>query len=356
MKIFIDVDNTIIEHYGFYTPETESRVHKGLGNFPKENELAIKYMYDASVCHDPLVLKKLLELDNVYILTKYYSIEYESEKQKRVANLFNLTQEELLNSCDSNGIPKYIAVGPKDTKVGLVKKLMNVDSMENYILIDDYSQNIIDWELEHGIGIKYYNEYNSPQHPTNGITISNFKIFEFYMGHNLLKNIFLVGQNKYKASYIASMLTKEFVDVQRLDLLSFLLEDVTGKLRVDSLDENHKYNYFQFLVEYYNFMDHLDSNYWQKKVFKQINNNKLSIVISNFEPMLKNVFKVEKKVLDSTISMNVLSSTGKTPANVYDVYLTVNDKYLNNQVGDDFQKVCHSLNKLLGHKNFKITN
>ena len=61
MKLFIDVDNTIIEHYGFYSITTESRVHKSIGKFPMQNMEAIKYMYKTSVCRDPERIKKLFD-------------------------------------------------------------------------------------------------------------------------------------------------------------------------------------------------------------------------------------------------------------------------------------------------------
>ena len=41
MKYFIDVDNTILEHSGFYSIETEGRIHSSIGKFPSENENAI---------------------------------------------------------------------------------------------------------------------------------------------------------------------------------------------------------------------------------------------------------------------------------------------------------------------------
>lgn len=42
MKIFIDVDNTVLEHTSSYNARTESRVHKTMGQNPTFNEDAIK--------------------------------------------------------------------------------------------------------------------------------------------------------------------------------------------------------------------------------------------------------------------------------------------------------------------------
>ena len=146
MKIFIDVDNTIIEHYGFYSYETESRVHKSIGKFPVDNIESIKYMYKTSVCHDPETIKELFKNEDVHILTKYPDMTYEIEKQKRIASLFDMTVDELTNATNKNGEPKYIKVKQSDSKVETVLEKLNIKSIEGSILVDDYSLNIIEWE------------------------------------------------------------------------------------------------------------------------------------------------------------------------------------------------------------------
>ncbi|MGL4382636.1 MAG: hypothetical protein ACRCTA_02855, partial [Bacilli bacterium] len=100
MKLFIDVDNTILEHSNFYSIETESRVHSTIGSYPQENSIGIETMYETAICRNPDIVRALFALDNVYILTKYQTIEYELHKQKKVAQLLNISVKQLQEAVD----------------------------------------------------------------------------------------------------------------------------------------------------------------------------------------------------------------------------------------------------------------
>lgn len=347
MKIFIDVDNTIIEHYGFYSYETESRVHKSIGKFPMDNLESIKYMYKTSVCHDPETIKELFKNDDVHILTKYPDIAYEIEKQKRIASLFDMTVEELTTCTNSNGEPKYIKVMQKDSKVEVVKEVLNLDNIDGCILVDDYSQNIIEWENAGGIGIKYYNEYNSPKHPVNGISISSFKFFKPYLTKDNVENIIIVGSNQYKVKLIEENFLSEKEHIAKINFMKVILKNLTNKLGILKFEENHKYSYMQFIINYYEFMDHIDPKYWSYELNQYVDQDKVSLISSNFEPNFGNIFQNTGLLNRELISIHILSSDIPKPVNTYDIYLTINEKRMINNMNNAFLRITNILKSVL---------
>lgn len=350
MKIFIDVDNTIIEHYGFYSYETESRIHRSIGRHPLDNVHAIKTMYETSICNDPEVFRKLMENDNVYILTKFPHEEYEYHKQVRIAEILGITREELLNMKDQEENPKYICVRQEDSKVNEVKEIFQIDSIKDFILIDDYSENLIEWEYSGGIAIKYYNEYNSPSHPTNGLSISNFKIFEYLLEDKDISCILLTGTNKYKLNLVEELLTNHIENKMKIDNISLIKNDLESHLKVDNFPENHKYRYLNFLREYYDFRNHVDKCYWNKKLTSVIDPTKFVTISTLFELPETTVNELSKSLDINILQMNILSMNNKVkPENVYDVYLTISDSHYVESGEDLVNRVCAILNKLIRH-------
>jgi hypothetical protein len=347
MKIFIDVDNTIIEHYGFYSYETESRVHKSIGKFPEDNIESIKYMYKTSVCHDPDTIKELFKYEDVHILTKYPDLVYEVEKQKRIARLFNMSVEELTESTNKKGEPKYIKVLQNDSKVQVVKDVLNLENIDGCILVDDYSQNIIEWENEGGIGIKYFNEYNSPKHPINGISISSFKFFKPYLSKNNIENIIIVGSNQYKVKLIEENFLSDKEHVTKINFMKVILKNLTNKLGILKFDENHKYSYMQFIINYYEFMDNIDPKYWSYELNQYINVDNVSLISSNFEPNFNNIFQNTGLLKRELISIHILSSDIPKPKNTYDIYLTINEKRMVNNMESAFLRITNILKSIL---------
>ncbi len=348
MKIFIDVDNTIIEHSGFYSYETEGRIHRSIGKYPYDNQKAIKSMYETSICHDPELFRRLMKNDNVYILTKYPHPEYDYYKQLRISEILGISQQELLDMTDEAGKPKYICVPEHDSKVRMVKEIFEITEIGQCILIDDYSQNLIEWEENGGISIKYYNEYNSPYHPTNGLAISNFKIFEYYLKHAEINTVYLVGTNRYKMSIIEDYLTGHVGEKQLIDQVKIIKDDLESHLKIANFPENHKYSYFNFLLEYYNFRNHLDSTYWIKQIEAKINFNKFTTISSLFELPKGEIEQLEKRIDHNILRVNVLSMDKKNkPQNSYDIYMTVSDKYYVDHVEDLFERVATTLNTLI---------
>ncbi len=350
MKIFIDVDNTIIEHSGFYSYETESRVHRSIGKYPEYNRAAISTMYQTSVCHDPEIFRCLMDHDDVYILTKYPHPEYEYHKQTRVAEILGITREQLLELKDSEGHPKYICVEQDGSKVEDVKKIFNVETITNYILIDDYSENLIEWEHFGGIAIKYYNEYNSPNHPTNGLSISNFRIFEYFLEDKEISCLLINGTNRYKLNMVDQLLTENIKNKHKIDNIKLIKENLESHLKVDHFPENHKYSYLDFLLEYYNFRNHIDDKYWVRHLEKEIQLDKFTSINTLFELPPNAVSDISNDLNINVLQVAVLSmNKTKRPLNNYDVYLTISDSYYVESANDLIIRVCEVLSNLIRH-------
>lgn len=350
MKFFIDVDNTIIEHSGFYSYETESRIHRSIGKYPEDNRAAISAMYQTSVCHDPEMFRRLMQSDEVYILTKYPHQEYELHKQIRVAEILGISSEELLDLKDSAGNPKYICVKQEGSKVADVKKIFGVDNINDYILIDDYSENLIEWEQFGGIAIKYYNEYNSPNHPTNGLSISNFRIFEYFLDEKIISSILLNGTNRHKLNLVDDLLTKNLKEKNKIDNIKLIKEDLEHHLKIEHFPENHKYSYLDFLLEYYNFRNHLDKYYWINKIKEKMNPDKFTTINTLFELPSTSVDDLSKELNINILKVAVLSmDKTKRPKNMYDVYMTISDSYYVESANDSSIRVSNILSNLIRH-------
>lgn len=350
MKIFIDVDNTMIEHSSFYTTKTESRIHASIGSYPIDNKEAIKAMYKTSVCRDPEVLRALFVQENVYILTKYQELEYEKYKRKRVAGLLKITETQLKQMTDKNGIPKYISLQNKESKVDIVKKYFQVDNLKDLVLVDDYSQNIIEWENANGIGIKYYNEYNSPNHPLNGISISNFKLFEFYINKKELTNLILVSKNRYKMNLFQQSLFQNDQKVIMVDALKIVFEDLKNKLQVALKNESHHHHYVEFVIDYYNFMDHINPSYWCDMFTQYVKDKKQLFLLTEFEPNFNNLLNNDVINNDNTLKVNTISAKYNHPDHIYDVYLTVNDQKTLRDINNIYEELTNNLAALINKK------
>lgn len=342
MRIFLDIDNTIIEHSGFYTISTENRIHKSIGRFPNENETAITSMYDSSVCSDPVAVKNLFFSEGVYILTKYPHIDFEKHKKKRIAGILGISVEELTNLKDENGVAKYIALNMEDNKSDTIKEMFKIKDISDCILVDDYSANIIEWEQAGGIGFKYYNEYNNSRHPMNGITISNFKLLHNLVNQNKKTRLFLVGNNKYKLKLLEQQFECSQCDVQIIQIINYIIKDLQEKIGFEDFSDNHKYSYIDFIVDYYNFVDRADSAYWTKAVRKDVNNSKSTIFSSVFEPNFTSIFKHTELHTDELLTINLLSATNETKQ-IFDIYLTIDERLIIEDIEDEFKNIVDKL-------------
>lgn len=340
MKIFLDVDNTILEHSGFYSIETESRVHSSIGKYPLDNATAIKTMYESSICRNPDIVRNLIKLDFVYFLTKYPTIEYESFKQERVASILGITRDQLLNLKDNQGRKKYIFLKGEDSKVNVVKKIFNLECLKGCYLVDDYSANLIEWENANGIAIKYYNEYNSPNHPTSGFSISNFKVFDFFLESHELKNVLINSKNKYQLDLVTNSLESHIM-IQSIDILYKVYEDLKLKLKLDSLTVNQKYDINNFLIEYFNFQDNINPNYWHD-IFKDIidQNNNFKVIQACFDVDIKKLNIIEQ---DHSLTIKILSENNKEKGVIYDLYLTLDDGAFVKEIKYNFDNLINQL-------------
>ena len=338
MKFFLDVDNTILEHSGFYSIETESRIHSSIGKFPSENENAIKIMYESAICRNPDIVKELFKLENVYILTKYPAIEYEVHKQRRIAEILGISHDDLINMKDKNGINKYLFIDNDHSKVQTVKELFKFDTLENCVLLDDYSANLIEWENNGGIAIKYYNEYNNPYHPIKGLSVSNFKIFYPMLHGCPISDLLVSCEDSYLLNLFVKLL-HEKTAADNIDIIQIIYDDLIKKLDIEKMDINSKYNIRNFLLEYYALMNSLKPNYWSDILKEKMNDEtKASLVCASFDTDLKKlkIFKDE-----NNLAIKIMERKDGKTTNIYDVYLTLDENaFLDN--------IDLTLNRLFG--------
>lgn len=343
MKIFIDVDNTILEHSGFYSSKTEGRIHSSIGKYPLENKKAIETMYESSVCRDPYIIRELLKLDNVYILTKYSVLEYEEHKRNRLAEILQISVEELMNLKDKNNYNKYICLNLEKSKVDCVKEIFDIDEINNYILVDDYSHNIIEWENAGGVGIKYYNEFNNPNHPTSGLSISSFKFFEYFLKGSNVSNLLLSSDNKYQIELFINSF-KKTKDVLKINILYEVYNEIVEKLSINKFENNNKYDYFNFIIEYYYFRHNIDNTYWRNYFKKLINLDIFNVIIADFDIDFKmyNIFEDKESV-----SMKIIDSNKFISNNTYDIYVTLEENVFITDTYMSYDKIISTLSKFL---------
>lgn len=349
MKLFLDVDNTILEHSGFYSIETESRVHSTIGKYPIDNAKAIQTMYESSICRNPDIVRSLLQLDNVYILTKYPTIEYEIHKQKRVAEILGLSRKQLLNLTDRYGNKKYIYLKYDESKVSVVKDVFNLENLSNCYLVDDFSYNLIEWENNNGISIKYYNEYNSYTHPTSGLSISNFRIFDFFLNNYHLEDLMIMSSNKYKLNMFTKALEK-YVSIHKIDLLEEVYNDLKDKLGHVNIKTNNKYNINNFLIEYYHFQENINESYWFNNLESKINRNYgFNIIQSCFDIDLNKLHLFHNT---NNLTLKITNGTKKESSNIYDIYLTLDESSFVDDIDKAFAVIIDNLLSIIIKERF----
>lgn len=343
MKLFIDVDNTILEHSGFYSIETESRIHSSIGKFPKENEDAIEIMYRSAICRNPDIIKELLKMDNVYILTKYPAIEYERHKQKRVASILGMSHDELMALEDNHGNKKYIFLDVNASKVEVVKDIFKIDNLKECVLIDDYSYNLIEWENNGGIGIKYYNEYNSASHPLQGISISNFKLFDHYIKQSGVNSLVIACNDSYKLNQFSNIVAENKL-ATKVDILYEVHNDLMKKLGIEKVNINSKYNLRNFMIEYYNFQKNIDNNYWSNiiETCLEKEKNELSIICASFDTDMKNLKVFEK---NETLAIKILEPDNNKTTNIFDIYITLDKNTFLSDLRVSFETLTKTLSR-----------
>ncbi len=312
MKIFIDVDNTILEHTTFYNSKTEGRLHKIFGIDPVSNETAIMRMYESSVCSDIESLKKIFKLDNVYILTKTANEIYEKYKRVRLAKLFNITVEELLDLKDSRGLPKYITVDLEVKKSTHLMNLFNIDSIHDCILIDDYSRNIIEWEDDGGIGIKFNNQYNTVFHPKGGLVISNFKLFTYLINGGRLNNMIV----EPRISHYLKLCSAGYNVINYLDFTKhFVLE----RFEVNkNITENTRNDFSQFLNSCYSFIQEHNFKLLEDYMLENKSDEEFNLIINPFD--YSSAFS---KICKDGNVLTVAYSKNKDESRFRDVYISV---------------------------------
>lgn len=312
MKIFIDVDNTVLEHTSSYNIKTESRVHKTMGQNPIYNEYAIENMYKTAVVTDPSNFRELFARDNTYILTKSSNDTYERYKQIKIAQVLGTTVEELLAMTDSSGKPKYMFVNFFEDKSSFIKNMFDIQTLKNCILIDDYSENLANWERDGGIGIKFYNEYNSPIHPMGGLVISNFKIFTANLTPD--PNTFIFVDNLVANELLSSHMSK----INVISLIDLIYDEIikTFNLEFNQFDA-YKSKHSKFMREYYIFLESFNFYKISEFIREKAVNDKVNVLDIPF-PYDKSIYKSELNIKNNlVIEYNAVKEQKERVADIY---------------------------------------
>lgn len=359
MKIFIDVDNTILEHSNFYSKSTENRTHTLISKNIEVNKEAVINMYKTAITSSADTIRNLWEQDNVYILTKYPNLEFDVIKQKRLAEILNITHDELITATDNKGISKYLNVKLEDNKMDYIKRVFQTDNVSNFILIDDYSTNILQWEAQGGIGIKFFNEYNSPNHPSVGIAIRDFKILQMLIDNKAFKKIFIQYDNPLMTDIlIHSLITNKNLkqplhfnsDNNIIDLADLVHKDSYKQMGLEEIKTPIKYNYLNFIHEYYNLREEINSKYWIEKLSPFYSNDEFMIFKSPIDIDVDYLFSQPLASSSDFLSIKILTENNSTHRN-YDLFITLNEEknYIDSHIYKE--KINTLFNLFLAHSN-----
>lgn len=346
MKLFIDVDNTILEHSHFYSKSTEGRTHKAIADNIEFNKEAIKFMYDSSIVPYPKSIKNLWSENDVYILTKYPSLEFDKFKQKKLSDVLGITVEDLNLATDNEGNKKYINVPMKDSKVEHIKKTFAVQDVSGYVLIDDYSENIVEWEEQGGIGIKFYNEYNSPLHPNIGLAVSDFKIFDMFFAKKKAKKIFLKYQKSFSLEHEVNELFDSKDIKEKIDIDYEIFKECLNNLNIDQSIIKKDYDYLNLIKEYCLLIDAAYPDYWHIFWNKFLKNNDGILFKSSYSIKVKEILEEQK---DNTEYLSAIIIENKENSKThYDLYISIEHDKHYIEGHNQFEKLKKILSQVLG--------
>lgn len=336
MKIFIDVDNTVLEHSNFYEVKTENRIHKTLGRNPIANETPIKMMYEGAIINDPNNFIELFNKGNVYILTKGSNDTYEKYKEERLASVLDISRKELVEMKDSNGLPKYMFVDINDDKARFIKEKFNLDSLKDCVLVDDYSENLITWEQNGGIGIKFFNEYNSPLHPSGGLVISNFKIFN--------QTYKLPNSIMFSDGHVSTELAND-PNINHIHLTKIVENLIMEQFDIEKEKfDTQKIKHTHFVQEFYKFIEQFNPSKLLEQVESQFDKSKLNIIESPFQ-MNDKMYEEKLDACQATrVEFNSKSSLKRSTA---DIYVTIPSERIYEYKKDIIEKKLNLMTRIM---------
>lgn len=99
------------------------------------------------------IINKVIDLDNIYIVSASPNEQADQDKAKWL--------DKYLPSIPKANIT-FTRLGQDKASIFMNKyHLENEKDLSNYILIDDYTKNLIEWQKKGGKVVKYINEYNN---------------------------------------------------------------------------------------------------------------------------------------------------------------------------------------------------
>lgn len=157
IKIVLDMDDTIA-HFD-KMPNALERFKTEKGFFTKLQPSKMLTFVKGLIAND------IIKIENVYIVSASPNVNADNDKMAWLEKHFKeLRKENIL----------FSRLG--ENKSQLFKNKYNVNDLSNYYLIDDYTQNLIQWANNGGKVLKYINEYNNTKQNYKAYNIKAIKL------------------------------------------------------------------------------------------------------------------------------------------------------------------------------------
>lgn len=98
------------------------------------------------------IITKVIDLDNIYIVSASPNEQADKDKAKWLDKYLKALPKENIT---------FTRLGQDKATYFMNKYHLDNKDLSNYILIDDYTKNLIQWQNKGGKVLKYINEYNN---------------------------------------------------------------------------------------------------------------------------------------------------------------------------------------------------
>ena len=98
------------------------------------------------------IITKVIDLNNIYIVSASPNEQADKDKQEWLNKYLKALPKENIT---------FTRLGQNKADHFIKKYHLNNKDLSNYILIDDYTKNLIEWKKLGGKVLKYINEYNN---------------------------------------------------------------------------------------------------------------------------------------------------------------------------------------------------
>lgn len=143
-KWVLDMDDTIA-HF--------NKEEKALERFSSEKSFFSNLKPSKLLLHIQIAITtKVIDLNNIYIVSASPNEQADKDKQEWLSKYLKALPKENIT---------FTRLGQNKADHFMKKYHLNNKDLSNYILIDDYTKNLIEWQKLGGKVLKYINEYNN---------------------------------------------------------------------------------------------------------------------------------------------------------------------------------------------------